>query len=61
MNIKLWWENLREREILEDRGLEGRIILKLINFRDRMAGRGLSQDRGRWRALVNVVMNLWVP
>jgi hypothetical protein len=22
---------------------------------------GLSQDRNKWRALVNVVMKLWVP
>jgi hypothetical protein len=24
-------------------------------------GIGLAQDRNRWRALVNSVMNLWVP
>ena len=28
--IGLWWENLRERDHLEDTGLDGRIILRWI-------------------------------
>jgi hypothetical protein len=48
---------------LEDPGIDGRIILKWIF--ERLYGDhrwiDLSQDRCRWRALVNAVMNLGVP
>jgi hypothetical protein len=57
-----WWENLRERISWEDPGVEGR-ILRMI-FRKWNGGMDwiyLAQDRERWRALVNVVMNLRVP
>jgi hypothetical protein len=37
------WGNLREREHLEDPGVDGRIILRWIE---------LAYDRDRWRALV---------
>jgi hypothetical protein len=52
-------------EYLEDPGVDGRIILKLI-FRMYDGGEGmdwtdLAQDKDRWWALVNTVMNLWVP
>jgi len=30
MRTMVWWGNLMEREHLEDPGIEGRIILKLI-------------------------------
>jgi hypothetical protein len=48
---------------LEDPGVDGRIILKCI-FEGLDAGidwNDLAQDRDRWRALVNTVMNLQVP
>jgi hypothetical protein len=49
---------------LEDPGLDGRIILRWIFGKRDVGGMDwieLAQDRDRWRALVNAVMNLRVP
>ena len=53
--------NLRDRDHLEDPGLDGRIILRWIFRKWDMDWFELAQDRDRWRAVVNVVMNRWVP
>jgi hypothetical protein len=48
---------------LENPGLDGRIILKCI-FRKLdgvMDWIDLAQDRNKWQALVNVVLNFRVP
>jgi hypothetical protein len=49
-NLKLgffiWWESQKEKQ---DGSWVG------------MDWIGLAQDRDQWRALVNGVMNLWVP
>ena len=56
--------NLRERDRLEDPGVDARIIL-IMDFQ--LVGCGcpdwleLAQDRDRCRAVVNVVMNIRVP
>jgi hypothetical protein len=55
-----WWENLRERDHLGDPGVNGRIILRWI-FGKWDVGIELAQDRDRWRAFVNVVINVRVP
>jgi hypothetical protein len=55
-----WWRNFREGDHFEDPGVDGRIILKwifgtldgVIDWID------MAQDRNRWRAVVNAVMNL---
>jgi hypothetical protein len=59
-----WWGDVREGDHLEDPGVD-RIILKWI-FKKWDGGAGLhwidvAQDRDRWRALVNAVMNLRAP
>jgi len=55
---------MRERDHLEDPGMDGRIIIRWILRK--WDGRGvdwidLAQDRERWQALVDMVMNLQVP
>ena len=59
----VWWRDLKERDHLGDTDIDGRIILKWI-FRKWdvvMDYSFLAQDRDRWRALVNAVMNLRGP
>jgi hypothetical protein len=56
-----WWENLRERDHLGDPGVNGRIILRLKYDVEDMDWIELAQDRGRWRALVNAVMDHRIP
>jgi hypothetical protein len=56
--------NLSGRDHLQDPRVDGRIILRWI-FKKRdgggMDGIYLAQDRNKWRALVNAVMNFRVP
>ena len=63
MYTVFWWGNLRERDHLEDPGIDKGIILRWI-FRKRKGGIDridLAQDMDRWRAVVNTVLNLQVP
>jgi hypothetical protein len=55
--------DLRKGDHLGDPGVDGRVILKWI-FKTWDGGMDwieLAQDRDRWRALVNAVINLGVP
>jgi hypothetical protein len=56
-----WWGDLRERDHLQDLDVDGRGILKWIKWDwEDMDWSDMAQDRYRWRALVNAVMNLRV-
>jgi hypothetical protein len=61
--IDYWWKSQRERDHYEDQDVGGLIILGWIlevRWGD-VDWIDLAQDRNRWRALVNSVLNLLVP
>ena len=55
---------MRERDHLEDPDIDGTIVLRWMFRKWDVAGLNwieLVQDRDRWRALVNAVMNFRGP
>lgn len=53
------WGNLRERDYLENLEVDGQKMLKYL-FKKSVGGSGcinLTNNRGRWRAVLNAVMN----
>jgi hypothetical protein len=61
VHTEFWWGDLREGGYLGDPGVDEGIILKWIFKTWDVGGMDwieLTQDRDRWRAVVNAVMNL---
>jgi len=63
VHTESWWGKLRERDHLEELGVDGRIILKmdLQEVGWGMDWIDLAQNRDKWRALVNTVKSLLFP
>jgi hypothetical protein len=57
MHIGYWCESQKERDHWEDQDVSG---WAMLGWGD-MDWIDLAQDRDRWRALVNTVMNVRVP
>jgi hypothetical protein len=54
MHTKFWLENLEGCDHLEDLDIDQE-IMEVVDWIH------LAQDRNQWWAVVNMVMNLWVP
>jgi hypothetical protein len=64
MYTERWWETLKERDHLEDIGMEKRNVIKWV-LKQTVGGRemwiDLVLETESWQALVNAVINLRVP
>jgi hypothetical protein len=58
-----WWGDLRERDYLEGLSVDRNIMLTWIikKWDGSMDWIDVAQDRHRWRAVLNAVINLWGP
>ena len=63
MNTGFWLGDMKERDHLEDLGVDGRIILKYIfkKWEGDMDWIQPAQYRDRWMAVVNAVIDLSFP
>jgi hypothetical protein len=59
VHTRFWWENLRERDHLENLIVDGWIILKMYLGWGVWTGLIWLTTAHRWWAIVNAVMNLW--
>jgi hypothetical protein len=59
---RLLWEGPKERDLLEDQDIDGSMGSERIleTLWEDVEWVQLAQDRGRWRAVVNAVMNIRV-
>ena len=64
VHVGFCWENLRERDHLEDLGLDGKVMLEWSSKRVVWEGEDcidLARDRDKWRVRVKTAMFLRVP